>query len=416
MKTTAQARLPQACIGLIILSLMLVSAGDAQIDAEAVVGIWPFDEKEGQVAKDRSGNGNHGKLKNGPQWVESRIGSGLRFDGVDDYVDCGNDASLNTTDAITVMAWMMDDAQFGSEVSLVSRYDAGAGDRSWAMTVQQGKLRVQLSDDGSFADGHRKLYESSTTVSEPVTWHHVAFTFGGSTGKLTLYVDGEEDDSNKILDDAIRGLHSSGVNLLIGAGQDSGKPFQHFNGRIDEVFIFDRALSPGEIIKAVSGDHTCACPPAIAIGGVFDPLELGQFEDPLELGVLEDPFEIGILERPLELPSGATAAPIGVWVFGWDIESVEQVYVTITPPNQGSTAPDTRDVELIELEPASRDIYVTEYNQFIEAGDYTVTAFAETAQGTASPVQTIIRVSPGVTAVQWLGKLTTTWGTIKCAR
>ncbi len=64
----------------------------AQIDVngsltEGLVGWWKFDETEGNVASDSSGNGNDGNLTNGPTWTEGKIGGALSFDGVDDYVE-----------------------------------------------------------------------------------------------------------------------------------------------------------------------------------------------------------------------------------------------------------------------------------------------------------------------------------------
>ena len=69
-----------------------------------MVGYWPFDEKVGKKAEDVSGNGNDGKLIDGPKWVEGKFGSALEFGG-GSYVEVADDPSLDLTNVATVMAW-----------------------------------------------------------------------------------------------------------------------------------------------------------------------------------------------------------------------------------------------------------------------------------------------------------------------
>ena len=92
------------CISFIIISLMFAGQSYAAVTIDDAAGIWLFDENSGDVAKDSSGNDNDGTI-NGATIVDGEFGTALEFDGVDDNVDCGNDASLDLTDAITVMAW-----------------------------------------------------------------------------------------------------------------------------------------------------------------------------------------------------------------------------------------------------------------------------------------------------------------------
>ena len=93
------------CISFIIISLMFAGQSSAKIDPETCVGKWLFDDGAGDVTNDSSGKGNDGEI-HGAQWVGGKFGEALEFNGVSDYVDCGNDASLNITDEITVAAWI----------------------------------------------------------------------------------------------------------------------------------------------------------------------------------------------------------------------------------------------------------------------------------------------------------------------
>ena len=82
-----------------------VAAPDAS-GSRGLVAHWTFDEGTGDVLHDRSGNGNHGQV-HGASWVDSGAGWALRFDGANDYVDCGSGASLDLTGPVTLQAWLM---------------------------------------------------------------------------------------------------------------------------------------------------------------------------------------------------------------------------------------------------------------------------------------------------------------------
>ncbi|MBU4338844.1 hypothetical protein KKD57_04800, partial [Patescibacteria group bacterium] len=67
-----------------------------------LVGYWNFDEGEGKIAKDLSGNGNDGNLISGPVWIDGKVGKALSFYGVDDYVEIPNSISLNPINELTI--------------------------------------------------------------------------------------------------------------------------------------------------------------------------------------------------------------------------------------------------------------------------------------------------------------------------
>jgi len=71
------------------------------------VAEWKMDEKTGGYAYDTSGNGNTGTLTLGPTWTNGKVGAGVSFDGINDYIDAGSGSSLNITgNAVTVEAWV----------------------------------------------------------------------------------------------------------------------------------------------------------------------------------------------------------------------------------------------------------------------------------------------------------------------
>ena len=91
-----------------------VITGDVwSVNTGKLVGWWKFDETEGSNAGDSSTNNNISRLVGNPQWQPSagKVGGALEFDGFDDYVDCGNDSSLDIAEQITVATWVkMNDA------------------------------------------------------------------------------------------------------------------------------------------------------------------------------------------------------------------------------------------------------------------------------------------------------------------
>ncbi|MHC4118898.1 MAG: LamG domain-containing protein, partial [Planctomycetota bacterium] len=77
-----------------------------QADLPAPVAHWTLDDANGVVALDSSGNALDGALVGDPLWVEGALGGALDLDGVDDYVDCGNDAIFSITDSFTLSLWV----------------------------------------------------------------------------------------------------------------------------------------------------------------------------------------------------------------------------------------------------------------------------------------------------------------------
>ena len=92
-------------ISFIVIILMFYGLSYAKIDLATCVGMWLFDEGKGDVAKDSSGNQNDGTLKNGPKWVTGKSGTALEFDGIDDYVEIPDSASLRVQ-SFTLSAWI----------------------------------------------------------------------------------------------------------------------------------------------------------------------------------------------------------------------------------------------------------------------------------------------------------------------
>ena len=75
-------------LGFVLTSVMITTVGYA-LNIESAIAVWLFDEGRGETARDLSGNGHKATLQDGTQWDDGKFGSGLSFDGQNDYVSIG---------------------------------------------------------------------------------------------------------------------------------------------------------------------------------------------------------------------------------------------------------------------------------------------------------------------------------------
>ena len=223
-------------IGLILIVLVLSCTSLAV--PPGLVGYWMFDEGGGQVALDSSGNGLDGTLNGDPQWVAGQLGGALDFDGSGDYVEIPHDPLLSITDEITIAAWTNMRANASGEMAIVSKGGWGANDLPYELTETAGDVIFwQFYDDA----GRDTCAPESPPVGE---WHHIAGTYDGNVFKC--YIDGELADEW-----AYAGtMPENTASVMIGRRSRGGT---HFNGMIDDVAIYDRALDEGEIQSVMQG-------------------------------------------------------------------------------------------------------------------------------------------------------------------
>ena len=91
--------------GFAFLTVYCATTSHAKIDPKTVAGIWLFDEGNGKIAEDLSGNGNDGELKEGTKWEDGQFGQAVIFDGKDDYVEIAPSLLFNP-EVFTVTFWM----------------------------------------------------------------------------------------------------------------------------------------------------------------------------------------------------------------------------------------------------------------------------------------------------------------------
>ena len=209
-----------------------------------LVAHWKFDEGSGMIAHDSAGD-NDGVVY-GAQWTTGEVGGALDFDGIDGYVEIPDDDSLTPNAEITIAYWVY---KTGSSHAGVYKYaecvtePASPGSsRAYVLQVLGNSdtafLRV-FSDWNTYDD-----IEGDTIVSKN-EWHHIAGTF--DSGNAAVYVDGQLDGSTAM---SVTSIMNDVQPLTIGAfwsycGVDS--LVATLRGKIDDVRIYDRALSAQEI-------------------------------------------------------------------------------------------------------------------------------------------------------------------------
>ena len=198
-------------------------------DTAGLVAHYTFDEGAGTTVGDASGNGNDGVISGDPMWTAGVLGGALDFSG-DDYVDCGNDASLVIQDAITIACWIKIEAFVNDWETII-----GMGDDSYRMSrsATNGES-VHFGCNGPTGDN----LDGTATVTDDV-WHHIALVYDGAD--KIIYVDGIEDARM-----ATTGpIDASSYNLYI--GENSQQTGRNLHGVVDDARIYSRPLSAEEV-------------------------------------------------------------------------------------------------------------------------------------------------------------------------
>jgi hypothetical protein len=197
---------------------------------EGLVAAYAFEND----VNDSSGNGFNGTVFGDPNFVEGIAGMALDFDGDGDYIDCGNDPKFDITDKLTVATWV----------------NIRSIPQPWSAVVDKGDSAWRISNNNTttgmhfgFEDGTRGWQAAnSATELNADEWYHVCGVYDTSVG-AKIYINGAEDGSNPDKE----GITISTYNVWIGDNSQTSDR-RYWDGLIDELKIYDRALSEGEVM------------------------------------------------------------------------------------------------------------------------------------------------------------------------
>lgn len=220
-------------------------SGSDPAPAGGPVGYWALDDGSGALATDGSGNGRSGTLVNGPTWTAGKLGLALAFDGLDDYVEVPHAPALNAY-PLTVAVWIKTTSASGVR-GIVNKYVA-ASSNGWNLFLNSGNLCAWYLRDTS-----NYVYDGAgCTFNLPGynngQWHHVAYVVDAAGGRL--YVDGALQANLGWTGSP--GAPSTTQPLRIGDYPGVSGGAAYFPGLLDDVRIYDRALTAAEVLGLTS--------------------------------------------------------------------------------------------------------------------------------------------------------------------
>jgi hypothetical protein len=234
-----------------LIALALITAPAALADTPGLVAAYGFEEPSGTAAVDSAAGLNPGTLSGPTRSASGRFGAALAFDGVNDRVDVADSASLDLTTGMTLEAWVRPDSG-GWRTALLKERPGGLAYALYSSTdsnTPSAELRTSASPE-----------TRGPSALPTGTWSHLATTYDGAT--LRLYVNGTQVSSKAV---------TGSLAVTTGALRIGGNAIwgEYFAGVLDEVRVYNRALTAGEIQtdmgRAIVATDTTA--PTVTVGG-----------------------------------------------------------------------------------------------------------------------------------------------------
>ena len=213
-----------------------------------LVSWWPGDGN----AIDIQGN-NNGTLRNGAGFGTGEVGQAFSLNGNNQDVEIGDPASLKLTTGMTIDAWVYPTSTPGGLVGVLTKWNQDASIDSTADSYALFLNGAQLQSYVHQSDGGEP---SVLGGNVPVnTWTHVAATYDAASGVFTAYVNGVAVNSATL---GSLNILATDAPVDLGSEADDGSG-RYFPGLIDEVEIFNRALTAGEVAAIYNAGSAGKC-------------------------------------------------------------------------------------------------------------------------------------------------------------
>jgi hypothetical protein len=204
-----------------------------------LVAGYRLDEGVGSTTADISGTNATGTLVSGPSWTTGKYNGALSFNGTS-YVDLGNPVPLRLTGSMTLSAWINIGANPADDGSIVAKLGSAGWQLKTSPDTGVRTAAIQISSNGSDS-----IQRYSAGVLTPGVWYHVAGVYDAAARTLQIYVNGVLD--NGVLSGSVPAAQFNAA-FNVNIAQRTGAPGSfNFLGKIDEVHIFNRALTAAEI-------------------------------------------------------------------------------------------------------------------------------------------------------------------------
>ena len=221
---------PETCV-----KILTVIQSSGFKDLSPTYSEYLFEESEGLIVYDSEGS-NHGIIKNTALRVDGIRGGGLEFTG-SGYVSLGESFSENVSDEVTLSAWIKPDPTGGYKGIIMH---GGPNIDTYAMYINPNQKEVAFKTTGTTNEW---LNITNLDALWDGRWHLLTMTYDGS--HKVIYLD---NDTIKSIEATGQINSGAGYNLLIGAGRDQDTPILLYEGLIDEVRIYNYALTNNDVI------------------------------------------------------------------------------------------------------------------------------------------------------------------------
>ena len=237
----------------------IAQVGSPVVLPPGIVGWWSLDEGSGTKAGDSSGNGNDGTLTNGPSWVTGHAGGfAVNYDGNNDYITVpdpgvgvpGRGILDFGTDNFSYGLWYKLRPGGGGNSNgyetLITKGGTGSGTDGYDIEYNISQQKIY----GRLSDGNSRVSVGSNSAFErrDGAWHHVFVVVNRTTGQLILYEDGVAQ-----IPVSIPGSWGSVTNSQ---ALQFGRSSKMVDGALDDVRVYNRALTSTEITGLYSGADT----------------------------------------------------------------------------------------------------------------------------------------------------------------
>ena len=242
-------------LSLLITSIGYINISDAKIDESTIAGMWTFEDGQGDTVTDESGNGSDGTFVGDLKWVDGKFGGGLEFNGTNTWVKIGTKGDADSLAALdfsqsegfSIHAWVYSAVAptgkcivwKGLGCSSWSQYLLGTGAHENSVNSANASFHIRVGNGGARLE----------VLGDPLPekeWVHVVGVW--DSDKLHIYVNGDLQNSA----DAAGAPWASPEEVYLGADPGCNNRCQ-WNGIMDEVVIFNVALSESEVKSLGSG-------------------------------------------------------------------------------------------------------------------------------------------------------------------
>jgi hypothetical protein len=226
--------------------------------SDGLQGYWKFNESSGN-ASGSSLNGNTLTNNNSTAYVSGLLGNAADFELSSSNsfsITDGSQSGLDITGDISIQAWIKLEqlpSTAGSDFTICAKYETTGDERAYRLYVgTDNRLSMQLSSDGTYNDTTTLLYLKADTIfgaGDIGNFRHVVWTWDASSGKTgaTCYLNDISTTVTQTGSANPTSIHDSSGPFYAGATSIAGSPGTFFDGLIDELAVWDRIVTSGEV-------------------------------------------------------------------------------------------------------------------------------------------------------------------------